>query len=294
MRRSARFSVFLIIPFITLILAGCGESILSVEEETDVTVERPMIQPVDEEPFVVIDAPPSQVLVLPQIFRFSWHSGTEKAPNRVRYLFIPIVDEEGNYDPTFDILRDLNENPWRYEDRWSRWLPYAARDGRGREVVLGDDEEIRVNYSYFFAVQARGRRNHLTETYARNVNARQFVVAWRESPVMLTVTEPQFQSFTFPTHAPYDIEVLPETPLNFSWTGSAEEYGGEIAGYRYGWDITDLDDPEQWDTGFSPDNVSSPEKVFMSGIHTLHIEVLDIFGFSTRGAIKITVVPPAG
>ena len=56
-----------------------------------------------------------------ELIDFGWHGGTDTDPTFVRHLLTRIVDTAGVYNPDFDIVGDLNENPWRYEDLWSPW-----------------------------------------------------------------------------------------------------------------------------------------------------------------------------
>lgn len=251
--------------------------------------------PSTEEPYVVIDSPPIGN-VLPQIVKFTWHSGLEEDPKAVRYFASLVVDTNGVYNPMFDIVKDLNENPERYEDKWSEWILYKAPDGSGQETVIGYDEELEVNKSYYFVVQAVDRCAQTTETFTRNVNLRQFIVSGTMGPV-LQITESYLGFFKFvsdyTTLNPTLIEVdVPSgTSFNFSWVADASLYGGEIACYRYGWDIADLNDPSHWETECIPGLTSAPEKTFYSGVHTFFVQAMDNLGFSVMGGIQINVVP---
>ncbi len=111
---------------------------------------------------------------------------------------------------------------------------------------------------------------------------------------LLDVVEPYLGSYRFiGLHLyPVEMDVPASTPLNFSWIGDASIYGSEIACYRYGWDIQDPDDPNQWETACEPGIISAPEKQFNSGIHTFFVEVKDDLGLTTRGWIQINIVLP--
>ena len=279
MRRIARFVVLAALAVLIISPVGC---------------KNPYC-PSTEEPYVVIDSPPISN-VLPQVVKFTWHSGLETEPKAVRYFASLAVDTLGNYNPMFDFVRDLNENPERYEDQWSEWILYQAPDGSGTMTIVGNDEELEINKSYYFVVQAADRCAQVTETFTRNVNFRQFIVSGAMGPI-LQVTESYlgFYKFLgeFATSNPSLIEVdVPSgTSINFSWIGDASAYGSEIACYRYGWDITDLNNPDQWETSCEPGLLSAPERQFFSGVHTFFVEARDEFGIKVMGGIQINIVP---
>jgi hypothetical protein len=247
--------------------------------------------PTTEEPYVIIDQPPPSQ-VLPPVVVFHWHSGLETDPRGVRYFLSKVVDTNGVYDPSFNIVRDLNENLWRYEEWWSKWKNYSTGNNSGRQTIIGDDETLDINYSYIFAVQAIDRCGRVTETFTRDTNVRQFIVSQVAGP-MLLLTEPflGFYKFTGDDIIPVGAEFPPGVPLKFSWFADASSYGGEIVAYRYGWDIQDLNDPSQWNTEYLPFLLSASEKTLYSGIHTFYVEARDNAGNSTIGAVEVSIVP---
>jgi len=247
--------------------------------------------PITGNPYVVIDSPPP-TNVLPQVVKFTWHSGFEADPRAVRYFASLAVDTLGNYNPMFDIVRDLNENPWRYEEKWSEWILYRAPDGSGREAIIGDDEVLEINKSHYFVVQAMDRCAQVTQTFTRDVDFRQFVVTTIPGPVLqVGETYLGYFRFTGPDSSPIDVDMPGGVPLNFFWTADASPYGGEIACYRYGWDVQDLNDPSDWYTECVPGLTSAAEKTFYSGVHTLFVEARDNFGLTTLGQVQINIVP---
>lgn len=302
MRRSARLSILAVLAVLLIIPIGCKDLFVPAEEGSRVLMDETLVPPPDEEPFVVLDSPATFSRVFPEFILFSWHSGLETDPRRVRYLLSLVINHDGDYDPTFNILGDLNQDPERYEDMWSRWYPYAAANEMGREVLIGDDEELADHKSYFFAVQAMDRRGNVTRIFRNDLNAMRFLTQHTISPLLL-VSAPELgdncsivEDFEFCFLHPsllyiYPVDLAPGVPVNISWVSTADNYGGEIAGFRYGWDIEDISDPDQWATDFSLDNISAPEVTFESGIHTFYVESLDTWGNSTPGAIEITIVP---
>ena len=121
MRRTTPFVVVVVLAVMILGPTGC---------------KNPYC-PSTEEPYVVIDSPPPSN-VLPQVVKFTWHSGLEEDPKAVRYFVSLLVDMLGNYNPGFDVVRDLNEHPERYEDKWSEPILYRAPDGSGQMAIIGD------------------------------------------------------------------------------------------------------------------------------------------------------------
>jgi hypothetical protein len=233
-----------------------------------------------------------------RIITFGWSAtdpidepGNIQDPDSVRYMHSQVVDTEGIYDPTFDIVMDLNENPWRYQDKWSPWISYRAPEDSGRVTILGDDEILEINKSYVFAVQAKDEAGAVTAIFTRDVNIRQFIVSWKAGP-LLTVTEPFLGGFKFLGYnlVPSSKDLPPEVPLNFKWTADASSYGGEVLGYRYGWDVQDPSDPSDWEVPYSPFNRTAPERSFYSGSHTFYIEAIDNAGTVTLGQIMINVI----
>jgi len=258
---------------------------------TDEPVAPPEPPVSTDEPYIFIERP-SAVPGTPlyttcTIFR--WRDG-EGAPTRyTRHLFSEIVDTLGEYNPGFDMLGDLNENPWRYDTLWSGWTSFDAPDGSGRMTVIGDDEEPVIGRYYLFAVQARDARDSLTTLFDKRTNARVFGVTSNTGPALF-VHEPILKGMIFfgTLMNPLERDYPSGAPLSFLWKADADAYGGEIVGYRYGWDIPD---PAAWDSPFDPACTESIEVSFYAGIHTLFVEALDQAGKVTRGRVEITIVP---
>lgn len=99
--------------------------------------------------------------------------------------------------------------------------------------------------------------------------------------------------FTQPTSGLVVLELAADIPISFTWSGDASAYGGEVVGYRYGWDLVDPGDPNDpgWTSaGFVPDlQVSSP-MTFSSGIHRLHIVSMDDAGSTTEAGFHLVIV----
>jgi len=253
-------------------------------------------------PYVIIDRPILSgvgVQTLSRVITFGWEGrdpidspSNTQDPEAVRYMWGLLIDTNGVYNPNFDMVLDMNENSWRYEEKWSPWIDYRAPGDSGRVTILGDDEILEMNKSHVFAVQAQDEAGAVTAIFDRGTNFRQFIVSKKAGP-LLTVIEPFLGGFQFlGTNLKAEKRDLPPgVPLNFSWRGDASSYGGEIAGYRYGWDVADVNDPNDWEVSYSPFHRTAPERTLYSGVHTFFMEAIDNAGTKTLGQVEVNIVP---
>lgn len=250
-------------------------------------------------PVTIIERPEGSSRTYSTVITFGWTGrdpidspANVQNPDSIRYMYSQVVDHDGIYNPLFPIIDDINENPEHYEDLWCNWISYNAPNDSGRVTILGDDEILELNRSHVFAVQAKDEAGAVTCIFQRDVNIRQFTVSWKSGP-LLTITEQYLGGFQFlgTILNPERKELPPGIPLNFKWSADASEYGGEIVGYRYGWDVQDLDDPADWDVSLSPYNRAAPERILYSGSHTFFIQVIDNGGKVTLGRITVEIIP---
>ena len=145
------------------------------------------------------------------------------------------------------VVRDLNVWPERFEHLWGPWFHVDAPGDSGRATTLGDDEIIPTGRSYIFAVQAKDEAGAISSVFDVRTNVRAFMVRTPTGP-MLTVYEPFLGRNTFMGYNldPLIIDVPPGFEVNFSWTADASHYGAIMSAYRYGWDISDFNDPAAW------------------------------------------------
>ncbi|MFH0777517.1 MAG: hypothetical protein V2A71_02690 [Candidatus Eisenbacteria bacterium] len=85
-------------------------------------------------------------------------------------------------------------------------------------------------------------------------------------------------------------EVPAGRPLSFRWSGSADFYGGTISGYSYGVDIEDLNDPEQWEVGWSLEVTSATVTFDKPGVHYFYVKVKDYADIEQLGIVELEVV----
>ena len=240
-------------------------------------------------PVVIIEKPPAVTGAggYSKVIVFGWGSGTEEPLTQTRCFFSLNVDTNGVYSSSFDLIGDMNRNPWRYESKWTPWKAFEAPGDSGKATVIGDDEALQLGRYYVFAVQGKDRLDRVTGRLETATNARRFQVKSSTGPV-LYIYEKYLVGFKFiGTFLNPEVRSLPPgIPLSFRWTGDASYYGGEVAGYRYAWDVVDLG---AWDAPFEPALTQADEVTFAAGVHTLYVETLDRTGVRTRGRVTINV-----
>lgn len=191
-----------------------------------------------------------------------------------------------------DLLADINKNPADYENRWSPWVSYEAPGDTGRATIIGDDEILKIGFFYYFTVQAMDEAGAISSIFDKRSNFRHFLILKPTGP-MLTIDEYHAGSFRFlGISLGAKIIYLPAGfPVDFSWRGDASNYGGIISTYRYGWDISDLNEPDEWDVIPAPHITSAPTRRYYSGVHTIYVEATDNLGIRTLGSVEINIVP---
>ncbi|HSG27110.1 MAG TPA: hypothetical protein VLA34_01430, partial [Candidatus Krumholzibacterium sp.] len=234
--------------------------------------------------------PDSGIQTLSPVTRFRWYA---KDPIDTPWHYQDVDSIRMMWTPFYaQILRDLNEFPGMFEARWSRWYWIGAPGDSALSTVLGDDEVIPLGRSYIFAVQAKDEAGAISSVFDTRTNVRAFMVKAPTGP-RLDVEEDYLGSYSFIGHDldPVVVQVPPGFEMNFRWSADASHYGAIVSTYRYGWDITDFSDPNQWTTMPLPEVLSAAPKIFYSGIHTLYIEATDNLNISTICAIEVDIIP---
>jgi hypothetical protein len=203
-----------------------------------------------------------------------------------------------DWDDAIDYLRNVPEVLAKYgktaeesDAEWSDWLWYGAPNDSGRswttpELPFGP---------YIFAVRAKDDAGAVTPVLDQVENVRLVDVASRSNGPVFEVSN-EFMGLvrTSSCVTPVTVIDLPASvEIVFRWRADASSYGGTVAGYRYGWDIDDLNDPTQWETDLTPFTsavASAPSRHFYYGTHTFSVEVVDDSGQCARAEIKINIV----
>jgi hypothetical protein len=97
--------------------------------------------------------------------------------------------------------------------------------------------------------------------------------------------------FLYTFERPPAIEVFPDLEFSFLWYGVSLNSGYTPLRYRYGWDIQDLEDDDEWACDWSSRIKRSEPRSFSSGVHVFFAEVKNIAGQITRARVEIEVIP---
>jgi hypothetical protein len=234
---------------------------------------------------------------VPPITTFRWTAtdyvdnvAQVQEPDSIRHIIVPLKDFDSASDRWGAALAYIRENPHAKE--WSEWKWYQAPGDSGKFWTSPPLDWG----SYYFAAQAKDEAGAVSPVYDLAQNLRRILVGTRSSGPILTVIN-QFIGTTRTASAntpPAIIDLPAGVPMFFEFEADASSYGGLVSGYRYGWDILDLNDDEQWEIDFTPfvgDRAQSPPRTFFFGTHSFFIEVVDNSGYPSRVEVRVNIVP---
>ncbi|MDP6797332.1 MAG: hypothetical protein QGG33_05855, partial [Candidatus Krumholzibacteria bacterium] len=142
---------------------------------------------------------------------------------------------------------------------------------------------------YLFLVQAKDEAGAVTSHFEDGTNMKKIKASSVLSPT-LYVFEPTLGFKMSEEWSVYDFTIAEDQPLNFQWFASAESYGSKITGYRYGWDIIDTDNDDEWTNWSLPDDPATSNS-FSSSTHWLYIQCKDYSGNISTILLRFLVIP---
>lgn len=254
-------------------------------------------------PEVHIERPQVRALnpaAVPQISTFRWKAidwvndkVISQDPDSVQFALVPVPKSDGfDYEPTINAIRRGEKDQY-----WQPWVWYKAPEDSGKFWTT----PVVDPGNYVFVVRAKDEAGAITPVFdpddansGVHGNVRRVKVGPLTSgPLMSVINDYIGVIRTTACNTPTTILDSPAgVPLDFKIRASADAYGGTIAGYRYGWDIPDLNDPEQWEIDVTPflSVASVPARTFFFGTHTLTMEVVDNSGYCSRIEVKVNIV----
>jgi hypothetical protein len=225
-------------------------------------------------PTVFVDIPIAGGLnaaQVPPITTFQWtatdYVGTVaevQEADSVRHILVSVERDPFNnsWDAALEYIRTNTDAP-----EWSEWKFYRQPEDSGKFWTSPPLDFGR----YYFAVQAMDEAGAVSPVFDLDQNLRRILAGPRITGPILTVTNQYIGLIqTASPHTPPVIIDLPAgVAMAFEFEGDAESYGGLVSGYRYGWDILDLNDDEQWEIDYTPfigDRAQSPPRTFFRAV----------------------------
>jgi len=243
----------------------------------------------------------------PQISTFRWNAVDwiddmllSQDADSVQYALIPVpVSDGNNFAPTITALQKGQQEQW-----FQPWVWYQAPGDSGKFWTT----PILNPGNYVFAIRAKDEAGAITPVFTAddrnsgsNGNVRRVKVGPLDSGPTMTVQNDYIGIIrTSSCNTPTSILDSPASvPLGFNIQATADSYGGTVTGYRYGWDIADLNNPEEWEIDMTSmtmsitgtGTASVPPRAFFFGTHTLTMEVEDNSHYCSRVEIKVNIVP---
>ncbi len=211
---------------------------------------------------------------------------TRQEPDSVQWALEATSIHNNSFTETLDFLRSAAS-----AGSWYPWVYYRAPQDSGKfwttpPLEFGD---------YVFAMRAKDEAGAVTPVLDERRNARRIKVSRRTTGPRLVVSN-QFVGSVVASTCDYPLTILDMAAgvgMSFTLSACADDYGGTVSGYRYGWDILDLNDPEQWETDYTPflgALATIPPRSFNFGTHTITVEVIDNSGFCSRVEVKVNIV----
>jgi len=205
----------------------------------------------------------------------------------------------GDYaDTQNDYINNLQHLMSWDEHAWSDWMEWPAGDDLVTvsfdDLPRLDNEGRTIYYLFGYQVMATDGAVSLERQYGYQVV--NFRVSDSLAP-FLSVRHDRFGAVRGSgPHMQRSLDILGTIDGEFSWEADASNYGEVVDSYRWGWDLTDPDDPNDPNWALPPGlsdahKTTGPLPDYTSGIHTLTIQTHDGAGGLTRLVITLTYIP---
>lgn len=194
-------------------------------------------------------------------------------PARYRFLIKSAVTPSGTVISTPYVYALHYAEVLALDDpAWSEWMDVpAAPEEIALEVVGLPDNEY-----FLISVQFLDQNGATSDPWGYQIGTAHVRILANFFRPDVTLVEPFLGQAVSTTTTS---EVAGGQPLNFSWTATADAYAGEIVSYRHGWDLIDVDDPNDlgWAVppGLGETNLFAAERSFSEGYHVFTLRVED-------------------
>lgn len=219
--------------------------------------------------------------------RDSLQDGTVIAPDSSRFALFTRSDLP--LDEATGLLLSLPDSGWSHWRGWGDADPDG--DAGGRQVLLRDLAPTAGGGSagyYQFFVQAKDEAGAVTSHFEDGVNLRRLRVVNSLRP-RLVLQSPLFGLRVCSGAASYLFAAPAALPIQVSWRATAEDYGSEIAGFRFGWDIQDPANDAEWSAWSLA--TTSTEAAYPDGEHRLRVQCEDLSGNRSEAQLDFLITP---
>ncbi len=218
-------------------------------------------------------------------------------PTKIRFLWKKALLPNGSYAQGRVQVQENIDYLASFDDSlWSNWEPFPRIEDNRQHSWPG---QVRLDgldiIRYIMVAQVQDTAGAVSIDRSYGINVAHIQIKDDFSPA-LTIQETYLPSI-IATGLDFrrDFDIAAGQPVTFEWGASAEDYLGRIVSYRYGWDLTDPDDPDDpgWAVlpGNAPQHRRAPTRAFASGTHSLTVQVKDNSDQTTRATINLIVVP---
>lgn len=215
--------------------------------------------------------------------------GTVIEPDSTRYALLKRGDLGIDLQFTGRVL-DFPDSVWSIWRGWDQVDSLNENLGGKRALITGLTPASQGGGAgfYQFFVQAKDEAGAITSHFEDGKNLRRIRAVTSLAP-RVTVTEPVLGVRVSSNNQTYDFTVAESQPISLTWSASAADYGSEITGFRFGWDILDTANDEEWSSWSL--STTSTQASFVSGSHSFFLEARDYSGTTTRVVYRFYVVP---
>lgn len=232
---------------------------------------------------------------MPQDIFFRWAGvdsvgdGTVIEPDSTRFVTL----RKGDYGLDTQFSGRMINLP---DSIWSSWRHWEAVDSLndnvgGKRTLITGLTPISAGQGqgeYLFMVQAMDEAGAITSHYEDGKNLRKLRIVSSLQPT-IAISEDILGVRVSSSDQTFDFTIAERQPLNLTWSANADSYGSEITGMRFGWDILDTANDDEW-SSWSLSKTSSSNS-FVSGSHTFYLEARDYSGYTTQVLYRLFVVP---
>jgi hypothetical protein len=244
-------------------------------------------------PTVDITFPATDYAQLPPITTLHWTAtdyidniDSKQDPDSIRWILVNSSDFSDDTDAALAYIRDNPDAP-----QWYPWIDYNAPMDEGKKWTTPPlDQGI-----YVFAVQALDEAGAVTPVFDGERNVRIIRITTEGTgpliklcndymPCLLSsILNPALTLVDWPSGL----------PITFAFTLTGF-FPSETMFYRYGWDVTNFDEDEQWSTDwvlYQGGTVATFEQTWYYGVHTFYVEAKNESGFISRLGVKFNMFP---